>query len=71
MMYINGEQMNLLTDDVYGIIIVKKGGVKMTDYKTILEEILEMLEGDLQTLKTEEAQKYVSNVIQEIKDSLK
>ena len=63
--------MNLLTDDVYGIIIVKKGGVKMTDYKTILEEILEMLEGDLQTLKTEEAQKYVSNVIQEIKDSLK
>lgn len=43
----------------------------MTDYKTILEEILEMMEGDLQTLKTEEAKKYVSNVIQEIKDSLK
>ena len=43
----------------------------MKDYKTILEEILEMLEGDLQTLKTDEAQKYVSNVIEEIKDSLK
>lgn len=43
----------------------------MADYKTILEEILEMLESDLQTLKTEEAKKYVSNVIEEIKDSLK
>ena len=63
-------QVHLLTIDVYGIIIVKKGGVKMKDYKTILEEILEMMEGDLQTLKTEEAKKYVSNVIEEIKDSL-
>lgn len=43
----------------------------MTNYKTILEEILEMLESDLQTLKTDEAQKYVANVIEEIKDSLK
>lgn len=43
----------------------------MADYKTILEEIVEMMEGDLQTLKTEEAKNYVSNVIQEIKDSLK
>ena len=43
----------------------------MADYKTILEEIVEMMESDLPTLKTEEAQKYVSNVIQEIKDSLK
>ena len=40
-------------------------------YKGVLEEILEMLESDLQTLKTEEAKKYVSNVIEEIKDSLK
>ena len=32
----------------------------MKDYKTILEEILEMMEGDLQTLKTDEAKKYVS-----------
>ena len=64
-------QVHLLTIDVYGIIIVKKGVFKMTDYKTILEEILEMLEGDLQTLKTDEAKKYVSNVIEEIKDSLK
>lgn len=39
-------------------------------YKGVLEEILEMLESDLQTLKTEEAKKYVSNVIEEIKDSL-
>lgn len=43
----------------------------MKDYKTILEEILEMLESDLQTLKTDEAKQYVSNVIQEIKDSMK
>ena len=40
-------------------------------YKGVLEEILEMLESDLQTLKTDEAKNYVSNVIQEIKDSLK
>lgn len=43
----------------------------MTDHKIILEEILEMLESDLQALKTDEAKNYVSNVIQEIKDSLK
>lgn len=43
----------------------------MKDYKTILEEILEMLESDLGTLKTEEAKNYVSNVIEEIKDSIK
>ena len=29
----------------------------MKDYKTILEEILEMLESDLPTLKTDEAKK--------------
>ena len=63
--------MNLLPNDGYGIIIVKKGGIKMKDYKTILEEILEMLEGDLKTLKTDEAINYVSNVIEEIKDSIK
>ena len=42
----------------------------MTAYKTILEEILEMLESDLKTLKTEEAKNYVKNVITDIKDSL-
>ena len=51
-------------------VIMDKRSDKMKDYKTILEEILEMLEGDLPTLKTEEAKKYVSNVIEEIKDSL-
>jgi vacuolar-type H+-ATPase subunit E/Vma4 len=57
---------------------VKKGEIKMEAkdkviqevYKGVLEEILEMLESDLQTLKTDEAKNYVSNVIQEIKDSL-
>jgi hypothetical protein len=39
--------------------------------KGVLEEILEMLESDLQTLKTDEAKKYVSNVIEDIKYSLK
>lgn len=43
----------------------------MKNYKTILDEILEMLESDLSTLKTDEAKQYVSNVIQEIKDSMK
>ena len=41
------------------------------DYKTILEEILEMLESDLPHLKTDEAKKYVANVIDDIKDSMK
>jgi polyhydroxyalkanoate synthesis regulator phasin len=62
----------------FDIIIVKKGEIKMEAkdkviqevYKGVLEEILEMLESDLQTLKTDEAKQYVSNVIQEIKDSL-
>jgi hypothetical protein len=40
-------------------------------YKGVLEEILEMLESDLQTLKTDEAKNYVSNAIEKIKDSLK
>ena len=41
------------------------------DYKTILEEILSMLESDLKYLKIDETQKYVTNVISEIKDALK
>ena len=40
-------------------------------YRTILEEILAMLEGDLKHLKTDEAKQYVTNVINEIKDSMK
>lgn len=40
------------------------------DYKTILEEIMDMLKSDLPHLKTEEAKNYVTNVIDEIKDSL-
>ena len=47
-----------------------KDKVIQEGYKGVLEEILEMMESDLQTLKTEEAKKYVTNVIQEIKDSL-
>lgn len=41
------------------------------DHKTILEEVLDMMEGDLKHLKTDEARNYVSNVISDIKDSLK
>lgn len=41
------------------------------DYKAILEEVLDMLERDLVHLKTTEARNYVSNVITDIKDSLK
>ena len=40
------------------------------DYQTILEEVLDMLEGDLKHLKTDEAKTYVTNVITDIRDSL-
>ena len=41
------------------------------DYKTILEEILDMLKGDVRYLKGDDAKQYVNNVIDEIEDSLK
>lgn len=41
------------------------------DYKTILEEILEMMESDLKSIKNTDTKQYVENVIEEIKDSLK
>lgn len=41
------------------------------DHQTILEEVLEMMESDLKHLKTDEARMYVSNVIADIKDSIK
>lgn len=41
------------------------------DYKTILEEILDMMEYDLKYLKTGEARQYVTNVINGIKVSIK
>lgn len=41
------------------------------DYKTILEEILDMLKSDLKLLKNSNTKQYVENVIGEIEDSLK
>lgn len=41
------------------------------DYKTILEEILDMMKSDLQHLKNPDTKQYVENVIGEIEDSLK
>ena len=41
------------------------------DYQTILEEVLNMMEGDLKHMKTDEARNYVSNVISDLKDSIK
>ena len=41
------------------------------DYKTILEEILDMLKSDLPYLKNAETKQYVENVIDDIEDSLK
>ena len=41
------------------------------DYKTILEEVLEMMESDLRSIKNADTKQYVKNVIGEIKDSLK
>ena len=39
--------------------------------KGVLEELLEMLESDLPTLKTEEAKRYVTNLIEDIKYDIK
>ena len=41
------------------------------DYKTVLEEILDMMKSDLKHLKNSETKQYVENVIGEIEDSLK
>ena len=41
------------------------------DYKTVLEEILEMLKSDIKTLHNSYTEHYVQNVIDEIEDSLK
>lgn len=41
------------------------------DYKTILEEILDMLKSDMKHLKNSDTKQYVENVIGEIEDSLK
>ena len=41
------------------------------DYKTILEEILDMLKSDLKYLKNSDTKQYVKNIINEIEDSLK
>jgi transcriptional regulator with XRE-family HTH domain len=41
------------------------------DHQTILEEVLDMLERDLKHLKTDEARMYVTNVITDIRDSMK
>lgn len=41
------------------------------DYKTILEEILDMLKSDMKMLHNSYTEHYVQNVIDEIEDSLK
>lgn len=41
------------------------------DYKTILEEVMDMMKSDLQHLKNTEIKQYIKNVIGEIEDSLK
>lgn len=41
------------------------------DYKTILEELLEMLESDLRSISNPDTKQYVENVINDIEDSLK
>ena len=41
------------------------------DYKTILEDVLNMLKRDMKTLHNSYAEHYVQNVIDEIEDSLK
>lgn len=41
------------------------------DYKTVLEEILDMLKTDVKHLNNPDTKQYVENVIDEIEDSLK
>ncbi len=41
------------------------------DYKTILEEVMDMMKSDLKHLKNSDTKQYVENVIGEIEDSLK
>lgn len=41
------------------------------DYKTILEEVMDMMKSDLKHLKNNDTKQYVENVIGEIEDSLK
>lgn len=41
------------------------------NYKTILEEILEMMKDDLTFITNDDTKRYVKNVINEIEDSLK
>lgn len=41
------------------------------DYKTVLEEILEMMETDVKYMTNTDTKDYVENVIDDIKDSLK
>ena len=41
------------------------------DYKSILEETLDMLKSDLQHLKNADTKRYVENVISDVEDSLK
>lgn len=41
------------------------------NYKTVLEEILDMLKSDLKHLKNSDTKQYVENVIGELEDSLK
>ncbi len=41
------------------------------NYKTILEEVLDMLKSDLNHLKNSDTKQYVENVICDIEDSLK
>ena len=41
------------------------------DYKTILEDVLNMLKNDMKTIHNSYTEHYVQNVIDEIEDSLK
>ena len=41
------------------------------NYKTILEEIMEMMESDIRYMDNSDTRQYIENVIDEIKDSLK
>lgn len=53
------------------VLMVLEQKLGQPDYKTSLEEVLDMMEGDLKHLKTDEARHYVSNLIDDIKDSIK
>ena len=60
-----------ITHEERNFILDKFSKLNQPDYKTILEEVMDMMKSDLKHLKNSDTKQYVENVIGEIEDSLK